>query len=320
MASAIRARGSQHRPEHHLTSALEIDFLLLLHGYTTYHQPTTNEQLVLARLSDTVPTNYNNKSAPFFFKWNDVQLTHLHFSHQPSHNMSNDLQEYNTGQPAVNEIERGIRNTQERDQGIVPSSKQHQRDQIDRGDCAGTIPDDTSSRRLLCAIGSGNGTEHDIHGHDAHQDQRVQATGQGSHVDDGRQLELLVVTITEQGRIDEVLLDSGWPAVGRDKVPLSIATQTRQLSDVAVEALVKLVYQDDGSHEAEDQERQTGQIILHQPVKQHHGRLGFTALFDFGGGCQSDQVKGDQHRASHYELWVERTEGGFNSEASSLNR
>ena len=107
----------------------------------------------------------------------------------------------------------------------------------------------------------------------------MQTTGQGAHVHDGRQLELFIMPIAEQGSVDQMALDSGGPSIGADEIPLSIAAQTRQLPDVGVEAVVQLVDQDDDGHEAEDQERETGQFILHQVVEQEHGRL--ATLFDF---------------------------------------
>ena len=90
----------------------------------------------------------------------------------------------------------------------------------------------------------------------------MEATGQGSKIDGPRELELLVVTTAEQGGVDDVVLDFGQGAMGREEVALTVIAEAGETAQVGEEAMGELPDVDEGGDAAQDQDGGAGEFIV----------------------------------------------------------
>ena len=95
----------------------------------------------------------------------------------------------------------------------------------------------------------------------------MEATGQGSKIDGPRELELLVVTTAEQGGVDDVVLDFGQGAMGREEVALTVIAEAGETAQVGEEAMGELPDVDEGRDAAQDQNGGAGEVIVEHFMK-----------------------------------------------------
>lgn len=204
------------------------------------------------------------------------RLTLLRFGNGPGEDVGDGFADDDAREPTVDEVEGVKGHLEQLDQGVVPPGREHEGNEIDGGHGAGTVSDDAGDSVLVFMVGNGDDAEDDVHDDDADQDQGVEATGQGAKVDDGGELELLVVTAAQHGGIDEMALDLGKSAVGGDEVALSVIVEAGESSQMGVDAEASLPEVDEGGHQAENEQTPAGEVIV-QTLEPHVGGIAAAA-------------------------------------------
>lgn len=90
----------------------------------------------------------------------------------------------------------------------------------------------------------------------------MEPAGQSAHVECRRQLEFTIVPGTKQRGVDDVVLDFCEGPVGRNEVPLPFVVEACQPSEVSGDAKPHLPGVDESDHAAEDEQSDTGKVIV----------------------------------------------------------
>lgn len=150
--------------------------------------------------------------------------------------MGDGLEDDNAREPTMKEIQGIERQPQERNQGIVSTGQEDERNQVDGSHGAGSIPDDAGYGTFGLTEGSFNDAEGDIEGHQGRETDCLKTTRKGAHADGTGQLEFAVVSSAEQRGVDDMLLQPGHPVIPSSKVPLRIIVETGEASEVGGDA------------------------------------------------------------------------------------
>lgn len=181
--------------------------------------------------------------------------------------MSQRLEHHNPTQPPMQQVPGIKRHAQQRNQRVIATGHQHQSHQIDRSHGPGPIAHHPRYGMLILPIRHRNHTNHHIHNHDAQNQKRMEATGQGPEIDGARQLQLLVVAVAEKGGVDDVVLEFGKGAVGGQEVALMGVGEGGETTQMGEEAMGELPAVDEGSEEAEDEDGDAGEVVVEHFVE-----------------------------------------------------
>lgn len=176
--------------------------------------------------------------------------------------MDNGLEDDNATQPTMQQIPGVKGHPQQGDQGIITAGHEHQSHEINRGHGACAVPHHSRNGMLVLTVGYGDDTQNDIHDDDADDEQGMEATGQSTKVDGARQLELLVMAVAEEGRIDDVVLDLGEGVVRREEVPLTVIGEAGQTTQMGVETMGQLPDVDEGRDAPENEDGDASEVIV----------------------------------------------------------
>lgn len=207
--------------------------------------------------------------------------------------MSQSLKDNDPSEPAMDQVESVERDVQKGDQRVVPPSQQDKGNQVHSGHGAGTVSDDTSNAIFLGLVRDGNNAKRYVHGDDTDEDKGVEAAGKRTHVDGPRQLELSVVSVSEQRGIDDMVLDLCEGPRRRHEVALLPIVEACQLPQIAREAEPCVPGEDDNHHQAKSHQGVTGEVIVKDLVE----RIAAMALFDLNRcGRESNQGQTEEKR------------------------
>ncbi len=123
----------------------------------------------------------------------------------------------------VEVVERHIEHPNQR---VVACSHQDQGDEVDDGKASSPVPQNTQHLSQWLVISYANDTERHIHANHAAKEDELKPCRKSTHIQGGRQPELLVMTLTEHRRVKNVLLGEGIHRIGQNEVLLHRIVET----------------------------------------------------------------------------------------------
>lgn len=180
----------------------------------------------------------------------------------PSERMRNGFEHNNAPQPPMQQVPGIKRYPKQGDQRVIATSHQHQRHEIDSGHGTSPVPHHAGDGMLIATVRNGNHTHRDIHHHNPDNQEHMKPRGQCAKVDSARELEFTVMTPPDQRRVDDVVLDLGEGAIGREKVALAVVGETGETAEMSREAMGELPDVDEGGHETKDEDSDASEVIV----------------------------------------------------------
>lgn len=168
----------------------------------------------------------------------------------PGSEMCDSLEHRNPSKPAVDQVH-GIKgDTRELDHGVVAASQEEEGNHVDGSHDAGTIANFLAkwSEGLVEIDAPDDKT--DVGGEIANEQESLQTARKRTNVDGSRQLELAVVSGSEERRIQKVLPEGGEQNMRLREVPLGLVVEACYGADVADEVEDELVEKED-AHEGD---------------------------------------------------------------------
>lgn len=134
--------------------------------------------------------------------------------------MSDGLEDNDTANPAVQEVEIVKRNAHEPDHGVVAASQKEKRNHVQHGQDSSAADGSADEDFLVGPINLPDRKD-DVEGKVANEPESLHAPRKNTNVDSGRQSKLAVVSSSEKRGDNEVPLDLGPCLVGDTEVALS---------------------------------------------------------------------------------------------------
>jgi hypothetical protein len=147
--------------------------------------------------------------------------------------VGNSFEDHDARNPSVIKVPGVEGQPQERYEGVVTTRQNHQGNQIGCGKSPRPISQQRSKRSIPFAERDMQDTERDIHGNQPGQTECLESTRKSAHTDGARELKLPLVTVAEQRRVDDILLEPGYAEIVPNKVSLSLTTQTVETTKVS---------------------------------------------------------------------------------------
>lgn len=141
--------------------------------------------------------------------------------------MDERLEDDDTSQPSVEEVEGVERDAEELDERVVAAGKDEQRNHVDDGQISGAVSDEGGDGLEGPGKVDGDDAKGDIGGKVGHEEDELEPRGKCPDVDGRAELELAVVALAQDGRVLEVLLEECPLLVANGKVPLRVVVEAR---------------------------------------------------------------------------------------------
>jgi hypothetical protein len=133
----------------------------------------------------------------------------LRYTGDASNGMNDNLEDNDTAQPSVDQVEGVKGDAEEPDQRVVPPDHGEQEDHVDDGESPAPVPQESDS------IGRGRSeadlghTVCNIRGEVADQEDKLQSCGKSADVEGRAELKFPVVSLAEYRSIEDVPLEPG---------------------------------------------------------------------------------------------------------------
>lgn len=159
---------------------------------------------------------------------------------------------------------------------------------VDDGKNARPVPEPRSSGSKLLLEGNPDKAKGDVGGKVTHEEDELEPRGQGPHVDGGAHLDLAVVPLAEDGRIQGVALYEGQLRVWEGKVPLLVVVEAHHGADLLDGLIVETPDDEDEADGADDDHEVVGEVlVLGDDGRVRRGMPAAVSGLDMGGhfGC-----------------------------------
>lgn len=179
-----------------------------------------------------------------------------------SESMDEGLENGNTAKPSVDQIVSVKGDSQERNKRVVSSSQKEERNHVESGQDAGTVADLGGSNLKTLGIGDLDDTEDDIGGEVGSEEQKLESRGKSADVDSLAQLNLAVVSLAEDGGVQDMAFEGGQVWIGNGPVSLAVVVERRDFSSQLVDLVGEFPDDDGHGHGAADDEEVVGQFVV----------------------------------------------------------
>lgn len=139
--------------------------------------------------------------------------------------MCNSLEDYNSSEPAMDQVHSVERDTGKLHDGVVATSQEEERNHVDNSHDARTAEEFASTCREAAVVDLPD-TETNVDRKVAHEEESLQTARKRSDSNGGRELELAVMASAEERGIKAVLLEFGVGSIGDGEVPLGFVVET----------------------------------------------------------------------------------------------